>query len=189
MPGKGGLEPSEDGMLHIRNVQRIIKRWETLGYVKHRKFLAREPGWVWLTQKGLRDMDLEYRLYTPSPATLRHLHLINELRIRLENRYGEQMSWVGERDLRLEFEQLSERERKQRHMVDAELTLDGELIGIEVELTQKSNRRVEAIIRRLAIQYPAIWYFVNDQTEPVIKRAITQHEKQIRVYNLNQVLS
>ena len=188
LAGAGGYAQAEAGKIAERNVRRIISRWREMGLVKHKKYLYSEPAWVWLTHKGLREVGLAYRLYTPSAATLTHLHLVNELRLRLENRYGERMGWKSERRLRLEFEQLSEEERTRRHLSDADVTLDGTLIGIEVELTQKSAPRVEAIIRRLAIQYPAVWYFVNEATEPVIKRAIGTHEKKIRVYNLSEVL-
>lgn len=189
LAGEGTYEVHEEGKIAERNVRRVIHRWEILGLAKTQKILFDEPSWVWLTSKGLRDMGFSYRLYTPSPVSLNHFHLINELRFRLEDRYGERITWKSERALRAELEDFSAEERKRHHLTDADVTLDGTHIAIEVELTQKSSRRVEGIIRQLAHEYPAIWYFVNNTTESVVKRSMGQYEKKIRVYNLKDVLS
>lgn len=186
--GTGGRPVAEAGRIAPRNVRRVLARWQALQLVVYRKLLHHEPGWVWLRHKGLREMGLPYRLYTPAAASLRHMHVVNELRVQLEARYGPRLAWKSERQLRREVEQLPEGERQHIHVTDAEITVDGVGIGVEVELTQKSAKRLARILARLRNQYAAVWYFVTDATAPAVQRARAGNTQVFKVYNLKEVL-
>lgn len=186
--GESSNGVAEEGKIAVRNVRRILKRWQDMKLVQYRKFLHNEPGWVWLTGKGLREIGFAYRVYTPSAVSLRHFHHVNEVRLRLEKSYEDRLTWKCERALREEYEQLSDAEQRHHHVTDADITVDGKLIGIEVELTQKSSKRLVEIISKLTKQYPAVWYFVNDATQPVIEKIIEGKTKKIRIYHLSEVI-
>jgi hypothetical protein len=49
-------------------------------------------------------------------------------------------------------------------MPDAEVGLEGTLVAVEVELTQKQQVRTEAIARELCGRYAAVWYFCTRST-------------------------
>jgi hypothetical protein len=178
----------EGGRIAPRNARRVLARWQALQLVVYRKLLYHEPGWVWLSYRGLREMGLPYRIYTPAAVHLRHFHVVNELRLKLEARYGSRLAWKSERRLRQEAERRPEGERRRVHVTDGELALDGAAIGVEVELTQKAAGRLAEILGRLRGQYAGVWYFVNDATEAPARRAVGEDGGPFKVYNLKEVL-
>jgi hypothetical protein len=178
-----------NGVLSARNTRHAIGRWVTEGLVVQKKFLFEDPGWLWLTNRGLHAVQLNYCLYLPSLGNLNHLHHLNELRITLENRYKERLTWKSERELRQAFERMSRDHKKDWHIVDAVITVDGgPEVGIEVELTQKSERRHTELVERLSRQYKGVWYFVTDDTKNAVERAIDKRRHIFRVYNFAEVL-
>ena len=80
----------------------LIRRWEQLGLVEYRKILHDEPGWIWLTRKGLYHVGLSARFHEPSLANLEHLFWINETRALIEDTYGSApgFTWESERQIR-----------------------------------------------------------------------------------------
>jgi hypothetical protein len=49
-------------------------------------------------------------------------------------------------------------------MPDAEVGLEGKLVAVEVELTQKQQLRTEAVARELCARCAAAWYFCARST-------------------------
>jgi hypothetical protein len=181
--------PAEPGKIARTNVYRVVKRWELLGLTEYQKFWKDEPGWVWLTNAGLRMQGLAFAPWSPRQGTnLQHLHVINEVRLRLEERYGESLSWLSERRLKKQAGELSARERTKRHIPDAVITIEESQVAIQVELTPKSHKRTDRIVESLAEQYDATWYFVTETAEPIVRRAVRSHHK-LQVYKLNEVLA
>jgi hypothetical protein len=162
----------KDGVLSERNTRKTLRRWTDEGLVEYRKILFAEPGYLWLTHKGMRTADLHYKMYIPTVGSLLHFHYLNELRISLELRYQERIRWTCERELRREHELLSKDKRKGWHLPDAVITLDGREIAIESEVTRKSDTRLAQTIERLSQQYKGVWYFVTDETKAAVVKAI-----------------
>lgn len=183
MPGKSLNLPKEEGKIALRNVQRVITRWETLGIACYQKFYQSEPGWVWLSTAGLRTQALPYAPWSPRQGTdFGHLHYLNEVRLWLEERYTVRLRWESERSLRKQAG-----EEKQLHVPDGVITLDGNIVAIEVELSPKSDRRTKEAIHELLKHHPGVWYFVTDITHPVIERAKGTSER-VKLYHLHKLV-
>jgi hypothetical protein len=50
------------------------------------------------------------------------------------------------------------------------------VIGVEVEQTQKSRRRLASIVRELQEDYKAVWYFVTDSALEPVRETIAKVE-------------
>ncbi len=180
--GRDTRQPTkDDGYVSASTARRVVARWQQEGLADARKYFYRQPEWVWLTRQGLVQMNLNYSNWSPSVGILNHLHDLNRVRIRIEDQFTE-CYWRSERDLRREH-----RTDKRFHIADGEVHLNGQVIAVEVELTQKSMSRVTDIIRRLSHQYDRIWYFVNDQTRPVIEKAVGDRAEKFRLYDIDKV--
>jgi hypothetical protein len=187
-PGQGPNQPKTAGLLAARNVYRIVRRWEMVGLATYQKFWADAPGWVWLTPVGLKEQGLAYSLWNPRQGTdFIHLHTINEIRFRLEARYGLTLAWQSERQLKRDSGELTPSERSKLHIPDAVIRVETMPVAVQVELTPKSNPRTEKIIRNLLDRYGGVWYFVNDVTEPMIRKHSRSFPK-VKVYKLSEVL-
>jgi hypothetical protein len=57
-------------------------------------------------------------------------------------------------------------------MPDGVVLADGREAAVEVELTQKSRRRAEAIMRELVARYEAVWCFVTPTTRRTVERGL-----------------
>ncbi len=163
--------------------RRVIARWKAEGLAESRKFFFGKPEWVWLTTAGLSQMNLPYRIWSPKVSTLNHFHSVNLVRLRIEASYEDPFTWRSERSLRRRYQN-----DKSRHIPDAELHHGQGTIGIEVELTQKSQRRVSDIVRKLDHQYEQVWYFVNQTTDPVVRAAVGQEiEDRFHLYDMSSI--
>ena len=152
-------------------VRWLIKRWRKAVWVESRKLLAREPAWVWLSKAGLTEMGLKYPDYTPAVGRLRHIYHVNMVRLYIEKRRGDEVQWISERQINVE-----RKKEGKRHMVDGEAVYQGTVIGVEVEQTQKSKRRLASIVRELQQDYEAVWYFVADPAMDAVREAISRIE-------------
>lgn len=151
-------------------VRYILKRWAKAGWVEHRKLLARQPAWVWLSKAGLNDFHLPYPVHTPAVGRLSHIYHVNMVRLYIEHRLPE-ARWVSERQINVE-----RKAEGKRHLVDGEILYQNTVIGVEVEQTQKSRRRLGSIVNELAEDYEAVWYFVAETAGPAIHETIAKRE-------------
>lgn len=182
--GRDATQPTlTPGCVARSTVRRVIARWRRAGLVSTRKFFFGEPAWVWLTTRGLRQLDFGYRPCTPKAGLLDHLHMVNQVRLRVEAHYTEATDWRSERFLRREYGR-----NRRTHIPDAEIVTNQDaVIGVEVELTQKSRRRAQEIAHKLAHRYDCIWFFVNRLTRPTVTAATQVQPSRFRVYDVEQV--
>lgn len=137
-------------------------RWQRAGWVEGRVLLHGWPPFIWLTAKGQRACGADYKLWRPStPGRLPHLAACTDARLTVAERRPEAV-WTSEREL-LRTARIIGTPRT-RHMPDAEVGLEGKLVAVEVELTQKQQVRTEAIARELCARYAAVWYFCTRST-------------------------
>ena len=61
------------------------------------------------------------------------------------------------------------------------------MIGVEVELTQKSQDRVEDIVVKLDEQYDRVWYFVNEATRSLIEAETSFDSRKFKLYEIADI--
>lgn len=191
--GRAAERPTQTkGTVQMTTAQRVLRRWQALGLVQSRYIIAREPPWVYLTNKGLHELGLPFRHFTPTAALTAHRYWTNHVRLWVERHYPSD-DWLSERALSKARENTA---AKKQHLVDAEIyrtDADGEqiVIAVEVELTVKEAGRAQAIIRELAECYDGIWYFTTAATHTVVERRIQRLGEEVsarfRVRNLSSL--
>ena len=165
-------EPDWQGeSLSDETVKYLIKRWRRAGWVESRTLLAGEPPWVWLSKGGLEALGLEYPAYEPAVGRLNHIYYVNMVRLYIERRLGDEVRWISERQINTE-----RKEQGKRHLVDGEAIYQDTVIGVEVEQTQKSRRRLASIVRELREDYEAVWYFVAGTAMEAVQDEIAKLE-------------
>lgn len=166
------IEPAK---LSIHTVRQIAERWEVDGLVKVRKFIQGQPHWVWLTARGLRQLGLPYSYVEPKLVLLNHYSAVNDVRLFVEQKYGDTLHWRCERDLVQEHLRKVEagEELAARHLPDAEIFFRGQIQAIEVELTQKSRRRLDAILAELCARYRTVVYLAADKCHAAVESAVS----------------
>lgn len=112
----------------------------------------------------MRLAGLEFRAWRPNPGAVAHIVAVTEVRMHVADRRPE-ASWLCEREL------LRDRPSPQAHVPDALVVVGEREAAVEVELTQKSRRRTEAIMRELTARYDSVWYFTTGTTRRVVERA------------------
>lgn len=135
-----------------RTAQRVVSRLRHARLVEVRRLLVGEPTWLVPTVAGLRACGLGFGAWQPRLGLLAHVAAVNRVRLHVEARSPES-EWVCERVL------ARERESRREHLPDAVVLTDGRRVAVEVELTVKSRRRVEAILDELAGRFDATLYF------------------------------
>jgi hypothetical protein len=174
-------------VLSERAVRWILNRWKKGGWVEVRKLIVGQPTWVWLTQKGLREVSLSYRYQEPSLGKLNHYWHVNAVRLHVEKRKGTAFSWVSERKVNQRL-----KTRKGRHIVDGEVLYGETTIATEIELEQKSKRRLRAILWNLKSEYDAVWYFAAETCYAALTAAVQSVDRKQNtfvVYRLNDILT
>ena len=154
--------------------QIIYTRWAKAGWIEKQKVFASKPIWLWPSRKGLADFGLEYQYNKPSAGTLKHIWYANHVRLSVEaprekeDRTKPLYVWTGER-------QIARDREREAHRVDAEFRYpSGRLDAIEVELTQKSQKKLKPIMSWLVQQkrYTKIIYFSPPEIFDAMDRAI-----------------
>ena len=166
-----------------------INRWVRAGLAKSRKVTVREPGFVWLTGRGLREVGLSFKRWEPSASTAAHIYWTNQVRLYVEAHHAE-FKWTPERELRA-GRSMQTISSISSHVADAELHADGSVVGIEVELTNKSAPRRESIMRTLADTYATVWYFAPPDVQRLLERTAAaldfERRERVRTYPLERV--
>lgn len=164
----------------------VVSRWVRGGLAEYRKLIAGEPGFVWLTRRGLRHIDLPFKPWEPSAAVLNHIYWVNQVRFSVENRH-EGSKWRSERELRQGAG--TQTFDHGGHIVDAEVMLNEVVVAVEVELTSKSSARRTSIMAELAKSYATVWYFAPRDVGTLLEKARAQISncERVRVYPLERV--
>lgn len=163
----------ESGILSTERTRKLIRPWIDRQLLEYKIFYAGQKGWLWLTAKGLKYVNVDLRVYEPAPASLNHLYAVNAIRYLIAVRRPAEI-WRSERVLRAQQHARSQA-GKYTHLPDAEvISPNGTIKAIECELTVKQEKRLEEIIFDLAAnaRYNAIWYFVPPQVKGAVSTAI-----------------
>ena len=166
-----------------------VTRWTRAGLACTRKVTVGEPGFVWLTARGLREVGLSFKSWEPAASTASHVYWTNQVRLHVEQRHPE-LTWRAERHMRAgkPMQTISE---DASHLADGELHSSDAIVGIEVELTSKSAPRREAIMRILTDTYQTVWYFAPPNVLGCLERTAdtldASKRDRIRFYPLERV--
>lgn len=191
------ISEGKTGALAVSTVYNLVRRWKAAKLVDSAFKEGGKPPYVWLTSAGYKEVGLSYKEGAPSLARIRHIRSVAKVRLRLEELYPD-ARWVSERELWQAVNRLSERERaKIDHVPDGELHLsDGRIVVIEVELAKKTKERIRAILQGLKHRYGMdhnqsieVWYFVNAETETIVKDVAFNPQKDGNILFTRQQLS
>lgn len=166
-----------------------VTRWNRAGLASTRKVTVGEPGLVWLTARGLREVGLSFKSWEPVASTASHVYWTNQVRLHVEQRHPE-LAWRAERHMRAgkPMQTISD---DASHIADGELHSPDAIVGIEVELTSKSAPRREAIMRILTDTYQTVWYFAPPNVLGCLERTVgalqSSKRDRVRIYPLERV--
>jgi hypothetical protein len=156
------------GVRNDRTVRRVRDRWRKAGWVQSRGLITDGPTMVWLTARGHRAAGVDYGVWTPSEAMARHIVAVTEVRLLLARQLPD-TRWVSERDLARD-----EYASKAPHRPDGLVTDGDARIAIEVDLTQKSRRRLFEIARDVLKRYDGAWYFAAPEAIAPLERVAAE---------------
>jgi hypothetical protein len=181
------LKRPDDGALSESGTRAVLTRWEKAGLSASRKVTADEPKFIWLTRKGLDEVGLAFKPWTPTAVSLAHIFWANQVRMHTEARHPA-CSWRPERELR-KGRGMQTISASQNHEVDAEIHLPEGVVAVEVELTAKSVERRRAIMAEVAARYATVWYFAPPNVAALLEEtagSIAEGDR-VRIYALELV--
>lgn len=143
-----------------------------LHLIQQKKIVTSTPPWIWLTTHGLRELELDFKPFSPRLGTLPHLHAINFVRIHTE-KHARGAEWISQRSL------LAEQPRRRAgedlpHIPDAEVFYRGASYAIEVELTVKAHTRLVSILQELVHLYDFIHYYASEEAAQALHNALSE---------------
>jgi len=147
----------------------LVARLRAAELVRTERILVGHPTWVIPTHKGLSVCGARYWVWKPKLGALAHISALNDVRLHIQAQKAESV-WLSERQLLAEAK---ERTGARSHAPDGVLILGARSVAIEVELSIKSIRRVEAILDDLTGRFDGILYYCA--TRP--HRQLTQLEE------------
>lgn len=163
----------EAGQVAASTVHARVARWKEAGLVQTAALLQGEPGWVWLTRKGLRQAGLDYPLWQVSLSShLDHLFACNAARLWVEARKPE-AEWRSERTLRSE-QAWTHAGIRLGHRPSAELVRERDTVAVEVAGVVEQAQRVREALPDLLARYPGCWYVVGSRARPVLSRLLAE---------------
>ncbi len=183
-------EGRREKVLGYQAVYGVSSRWVKLGLVERKKIFVGHPMWLWLTKKGLETAGLEHPYKVPAISRFAHIHAVNSVRLHVEAKRGDSIRWICEREANA-----LRKEEGQIHLIDGlvEDLSDGEIVGVEVELTQKRQTRLDSILRELRANYKSVWYFASDEAYSAVESAIKRvpnhdEEETFILYRLSSIM-
>jgi len=165
-----GEEPARERVSQAM-AYRTRARWARAGLAEARQVVSTEPPIVWLTARGRQLVELDVKSWRPSMNTIRHVPAVAEVRLYMERsmREGE---WVSERLLAGD-QAVGRRGVSAGQRPDAEWRYgDGQVLAVEVELSQKEEGRLRRVMRDRLERYENVWYFAP--AEPPSLRALVE---------------
>ena len=175
-------------ILSASRASEIISRWTDppAKFAIYKQIFHAEPGWIYLTRRGLREAELDFRAEAPSSRTLEHLYWINEVRLVLEDEYEtDEMEWTSERTIQAE-QDLRQCGQKLKHIPDGILTLKTtektETIDIEVQVSKPSPGEVEEVMGDYwhSGSFNPLRYYVGKRSRGVVRTVHRRMEKELR---------
>jgi hypothetical protein len=156
--------------------QNAIERWLHLGFIEQPVKVIREHStYVWLSRKGIRELELPYAYYQPKPSTLRHIYAVNAIRLHLQSQ-GLPLAWYSWRTLFHETEL--------RPLPDAELRAHAAptiaVQVIEQPLVLSSLRDACNALTSLVQRYTSLWYILHPQVATSLYDVVSMLDQEMQ---------
>lgn len=168
-------------------VYKRLKKLVRIECLNHHRVYHGVPGVYCVTKQGAECVGSHLpALRMISKTTYDHDLMVTRLVIKLSKTLGGELT--TERELR--YQKSQNGIGQYGHIADAEIIKDNKKIAIEVELNQKSNRRLKKIMTEYMKNFDIaeVWYFcANNQ----IKRQIMEYQNScsfLKVFDLNEYL-
>lgn len=189
--------PFKEELIGETTVRYQLGRWRRAGWIEYRRVLDGEPGWAWVTRKGLALVDLDevYTARAPAGTKLAHLYAVGQLRLKMDEKY----SWKSER--RYRAEELAKTKGKKGRTTgpipDGVITVKGgSLVAVEAEITLKKPEEMKEKLVRLVRHmvsrgngyekaFHAVWLYAGtERIQQLIEKGKEglQEEEQKRVW-------
>ncbi len=177
----------------------LIQRWQKLGLADYCKIRHYEPGWVYLTRKGLLYLRLSVRFLDPYHSDLDHLFWVNETRALVEEAYGSrpEFQWESERLYRATRERFKAQQRREpglwipleyqgshrpdallRYQVGDEPDTRSVVVSIETELSEKAYATWHTIFIDLLQHTHLAHYYVHPEVKSTFTNALTRFQSE-----------
>ena len=181
----------------------LIQRWKKLGLIQYDKIYYHDPGWIWLTRKGLAHVHLSLRYLDLYHADLEHLFWINETRALIQDSYGSRpgFHWESERVLRAMRERLHAQRKREpdlwlpfeyrgahrpdallRYRTSEESDAPEMVSAVEVECSRKEPRIWKKIFLDLTQFYSNAHYYVAPEIKASFVHALTKFQEEEPAY-------
>lgn len=195
----------------------LLQRWKQLELAAYDKIYYHDPGWIWLTRKGLTHVHLALRFLDLYHADLDHLFWINETRTLIEETYGTKpgFRFESERVLRATRERLKAQQKREpdlwipfeyrgnhrpdallRYRLNAEPEAKEIVSAVEIELSPKDAETWKKTFLELTRFYDTAHYFVASPVKSSLVKVLAQFQEEeqrqrqsIYVHDLDQRLS
>lgn len=189
----GKLKNKERG-LAATTVKDQISRWVRAGWIEYQRVLVNQPGWAWITRKGLQVIawDGFYSARQPAFSRLSHIYAVNQIRLTMD--LEQDITWKSEREYR---ETLEAARKGESTGPIPDAVISSERIGIvalEVELSPKKPADLERKLEELVgcttssnrYKFSRIWIYVPDEKgKQAVERAraelIEADQKRVQV--------
>jgi hypothetical protein len=167
---ESAFETNDPRALSASRTSQIIQRWVQAKYAIYRRVYAKQPGWIYLSRKGMFHAGLPYRAEPPKDRLLQHLYYINEVRLALEEE-DSSLRWVSERAIQA-LQEKRQKGQRLRHIPDGILVCGEEQIDIEVQISRIAQEVVEQVLRGNHWQNTnALHYYIGRESKTVVQRA------------------
>lgn len=176
---RGKLKDKSKGLAET-TVKDQIDRWKRAGWIMYDRVLDGQPGWAWITKKGLQVIgwDNFYTARTPAFTRLNHIYAVNQIRLFLD--MEKDISWKPEREYRVDMDG-GKKGRSIGPIPDAILISDetGE-VAIEVEISAKKpddmRKKLKALVdfddEDFQPVFSEIWFYVpNERIKKLVENA------------------
>ena len=158
------------GRLGPRTLRQRLERWEQAGWTTRRRLLGHT--WIVPTTAGIRLTGLDLDPWEPAAVRLAHHHAVSLVRLAREPQPAG-AGWVCEREL------WRRRGRASWHLADGALPVETPALWqqrgiaeafelIEVELHQKTRRRVVAALKTLPPGTRLVTYYTTPDLHPTL---------------------
>lgn len=172
----GGQVKDKAKGLAPTTVKDQIERWRRAGWIEYQRVLVGQPGFAWITRKGLQVLDQDdiYTARAPAHTRLTHIYAVNQVRMAEEMRLG--LAWESERKYRAALEAV-EKGESSGPIPDGIIREQGRPIAIEVEISPKKPADLRDKLEELTgcfdkdshFKFPRIWVYTPDEK---VKRAV-----------------
>jgi hypothetical protein len=155
-------------------VTHAIERWLQLGYVDiPRKVIREHPTYVWLSRKGLKELDLPYAYYAPKPSTIRHMYAVNAIRLHMQS-FKLSAEWIAQRTIRIHNEH---RPTPDAHLERHAFPLAALQVAEQQRAATITLHEECTTLKALAERYTRIWYSVHAHIIEPLQAAIREDEQ------------